>query len=142
LPKRVGFLHQLVDYLAGYKLIYFHRTLLGLYLAERILVDDLSVDRIVHELPCELDPFVDRRRGHSAVVTTEDTRDSYELTTESMHTALRLARVCPREIIASVNLSAAVPHSDPGQLMLVYSPVRNSATTRPSLRSCNLLPLT
>ena len=35
-----------------------------LYLEEWALVDDLPIDRIVHELPCELDPFVDRRRSH------------------------------------------------------------------------------
>ena len=48
----------------GHELIDLHRTLLGLYFAERVFIDDLPVDRIVHELPCELDPFVDRRRGH------------------------------------------------------------------------------
>jgi hypothetical protein len=37
---------------------------LGLYLKEWILVDDLPIDRIVHELPRELDPFVDRCRSH------------------------------------------------------------------------------
>ena len=31
---------------------------------ERVFVDDLPVDRIVHELASELDPFMDRRRGH------------------------------------------------------------------------------
>ena len=48
----------------GHELVDLHRTLLGLYFAERVFIDDLPVDRIVHELPCELDPFVDRRRGH------------------------------------------------------------------------------
>jgi len=37
---------------------------LRLYLAERVFVDDLPVDCIVHELASELDPFVDRRRCH------------------------------------------------------------------------------
>jgi len=36
---------------------------LGLYLKEWVLIDDLPIDRIVRELPGELDPFVDRRRG-------------------------------------------------------------------------------
>ena len=31
---------------------------------EWVLVDDLPIDRIMHELPCELDPLVDRRGGH------------------------------------------------------------------------------
>ncbi len=48
----------------GHELVDLHRTLLRFYFAERIFVDDLPVDCIVHELPCELDPFVDRRRGH------------------------------------------------------------------------------
>ena len=30
---------------------------------EWVLLDDLPIDRIVHELPCALDPFVDRRRS-------------------------------------------------------------------------------
>jgi hypothetical protein len=47
----------------GHELIDLHRTLLRFYFAERIFVDDLPIDRVVHELPCELDPFVDRRRG-------------------------------------------------------------------------------
>ncbi len=34
-----------------------------LYLAKRVLFDDLPIDRTVYELPRELDPFVDRRRG-------------------------------------------------------------------------------
>ena len=33
-------------------------------LGKGVLVDDLPIDRIVHELPSELDPFMDRRRGH------------------------------------------------------------------------------
>ena len=64
LPNRVGLLHQLVDDFAGYKRVDLHRTLLRLYLAEWILINDLPVDRIVHELASELDPFVDRGRGH------------------------------------------------------------------------------
>jgi hypothetical protein len=64
LPNRVGLLHPLVDYFAGHELVDLHRAHLRLYLAERILVDDLPVDRIMHELACELDPFVDRPRGH------------------------------------------------------------------------------
>ena len=59
-----GLLHQLVDDFAGYKRVDLHRTLLRLYLAEWILINDLPVDRIVHELASELDPFVDRGRGH------------------------------------------------------------------------------
>jgi hypothetical protein len=30
---------------------------------EWVLVDDLPIDRIVHELTCALDPLVDRRRS-------------------------------------------------------------------------------
>jgi hypothetical protein len=30
---------------------------------EWVLLDDLPIDRIVHELPCALDPLVDRRRS-------------------------------------------------------------------------------
>ena len=48
----------------GHELVDLHRTLLRLYFAERVFIDDLPVDRIVHELPSELDPSVDRRRGH------------------------------------------------------------------------------
>ena len=64
LPNGVGLLHQLVYHFAGYELVDLHRTLLRLYFAERVFIDDLPVDRIVHELPSEFDPFVDRRRGH------------------------------------------------------------------------------
>ncbi len=64
LPNWIGLLHQLVDHFAGYKLVDLHRTFLRLYFAERILIDDLPVDGIVHELASELDPFVERRRGH------------------------------------------------------------------------------
>ena len=63
-PDRICFLHQFVDHFAGYKLVDFHRALLGLYLEEWVLVDDHPVNRIVHELPREWDPLVDRRRGH------------------------------------------------------------------------------
>jgi hypothetical protein len=48
----------------GYELVDLHRTLLGLYLKEWVLFDDLPIDCIVHELPSELDPSVDRGRGH------------------------------------------------------------------------------
>ena len=34
------------------------------HLPDRIGLLHQLVDRIVHELPCELDLFVDRRRGH------------------------------------------------------------------------------
>ena len=61
LPNWIGLLHQFIDHFAGYKLVDLHRAFLRLYFAERILVDDLLVNRIVHELPSELDPFVDRR---------------------------------------------------------------------------------
>ena len=64
MPNWICFLHQFVDHFAGYKLVDLHRALLGLYRKEWVLVDDLPVNRIVHELPGELDPFVDRRRGH------------------------------------------------------------------------------
>ena len=64
LPNRVGLLHQLVDHFAWHKLVDLHRAFLRLHFAERILVDDFPVDCIVHELPCELDPFVERRRSH------------------------------------------------------------------------------
>ena len=64
MPNGVGLLHQIVDDFAGYELVDLHRTLLRLYFAERVFIDDLPVDRIVHELACELDPFMDRRRGH------------------------------------------------------------------------------
>jgi hypothetical protein len=47
----------------GYELVDLHRTLLGLYFAERVFIDDLRVDCIVHELPSELDPSVDRGRS-------------------------------------------------------------------------------
>ena len=47
----------------GYELVDLHRTLLRLYFAERVFIDDLPVNRIVHELPRKLNPFVDRRRG-------------------------------------------------------------------------------
>jgi hypothetical protein len=39
---------------------------LGLYLKERVLFDDFPIDRVVPELPAELDPFVDCCRGHSS----------------------------------------------------------------------------
>jgi hypothetical protein len=64
LPNGVGFFHQLVDHFARYELVDLHRTLLCLYFAERVFIDDLPVNRIVHELASELDPFVDRGRGH------------------------------------------------------------------------------
>ncbi len=37
---------------------------LRLYLEEWVFLDDLPVDRVVYELPGELDPLMDRRRGH------------------------------------------------------------------------------
>jgi hypothetical protein len=52
-----------------HKLIDLHRALLGLYVEEWVLVDDLPIDRVVHELPRELDPLVDRRRGHPSGIT-------------------------------------------------------------------------
>ncbi len=64
LPDGVCLLHQLVDHFAGYKLVDFDGASLRSNLAEWVLIDDLPIDRIVHELPRELDPFVDRRRGH------------------------------------------------------------------------------
>ena len=66
MPNGVGLLHQLVDHFAGDKLVDLHGALLRLYFAERFFVDDLPVDGIVHELASELDPFVDRRRGHTS----------------------------------------------------------------------------
>ena len=47
----------------GHELVDLHRTLLRLYFAERVFIDDLPVDCIVHELPSELDPSVDRGRS-------------------------------------------------------------------------------
>jgi len=44
LPNGIGLFHQLVDHFAGDKLVDLHRALLRLYFAERILIDDLSVD--------------------------------------------------------------------------------------------------
>ena len=35
---------------------------------EWVLLDDLPIDRIVHELPCALDPFVDRRSDPLRIV--------------------------------------------------------------------------
>ena len=64
LPDRIGLLHQLVDHFPGYERVDLHRAPLGLYLKEWVRFDDLPIDRIVHELPRKLDPFVDRRRGH------------------------------------------------------------------------------
>ena len=64
LPDRICFLHQFVDHFARYELVDFDGASLRSNLRKRILIDDLPIDRIVHELPCELDPFVDRRRGH------------------------------------------------------------------------------
>jgi hypothetical protein len=43
---------------------------LGLYFAERVFIDDLPVDRIVHELPRELDPSVDRGSVQSGTDTS------------------------------------------------------------------------
>ena len=64
LPDGVCLLHQLVDHFAGYKLVDFDGASLRSNLAEWVLVDDLPVDGVVHELPRELDPFMDRRCGH------------------------------------------------------------------------------
>ena len=64
MPNWVGLLHQLPDHFARYKLIDFDGASLRSNLAEWVLVDDLPVDGIVHELPGELDPFVDRCRSH------------------------------------------------------------------------------
>ena len=66
LPDGVCLLHQLVDHFAGYKLVDFDSASLRSNLGKRVLVDDLPIDRIVHELPRELDPFVDCRRGHAS----------------------------------------------------------------------------
>jgi hypothetical protein len=68
-PNWICFLHQFVDHFAWDKLVDLHRALLGLYLEEWVLVDDLPIDRVVHELPRELDPLVDRRRGHPSGIT-------------------------------------------------------------------------
>ena len=54
----------------GHELVDLHRTLLGLYFAERVFIDDLRVDCIVHELPRKLDPSVDRGRGQSGTDTS------------------------------------------------------------------------
>jgi hypothetical protein len=54
----------------GHKLVDLDRTLLGLYFTERVFIDDLSVDRIVHELPSELDPSVDRGSVQSGTDTS------------------------------------------------------------------------
>ena len=64
MPNWVGLLHQLVDHFARYKLVDFDSASLRSNFTKRILVDDLPIDRIVHELPGELDPLVDRRCGH------------------------------------------------------------------------------
>ena len=64
LPNRVCLLHQLVDHLPRYKLVDLDGAPLRSNLGKRVLIDDLPIDRIVHELPSELDPFVDRRGGH------------------------------------------------------------------------------
>ena len=64
LPDRISLFHQLVDDFPWHKLVDSHRALLRFYFEQRIFVDYLPVDRIVHELASELDPFVDRRRSH------------------------------------------------------------------------------
>jgi hypothetical protein len=64
LQNWVGLLHQLVDDFPRDELIDLNGASLRSNLAEWILVDDLPIDGIVHELSRELDPFVDRRRGH------------------------------------------------------------------------------
>ena len=63
-PNWVGLLHQLVDDFPRDELVDFDGASLRSNLGKRILVDDLPIDGIVHELPRELDPFVDRRSGH------------------------------------------------------------------------------
>ena len=64
MPDGVGLLHQLVDHFARDELVDLDGASLRSNLGKRILVDDLPIDRIVHELPRELDPFMDRRRSH------------------------------------------------------------------------------
>lgn len=69
MPDGVGLLHQLVDHFARDELVDLNGAPLRSNLAEWVLVDDLPIDRIVHELPRELDPLVDRRRGHPSGTT-------------------------------------------------------------------------
>jgi len=63
-PDRISLFHQLVDDFPWHKLVDSHRALLRFYFEQRVFVDYLPVDRIVHELASELDPLVDRGRGH------------------------------------------------------------------------------
>jgi len=65
-PNGVCLLHQFVDDFPRDKLVDLDGASLRSNLSEWVLVDDLPIDRIVHELPRELDPLVDRRRGHSS----------------------------------------------------------------------------
>ncbi len=68
-PNWVCFPHQLIDDFSWHKLVDFDGASLRSNLGKRVLVDDLPIDGIVHELPRELDPFVDRRRGHPSGIT-------------------------------------------------------------------------
>jgi hypothetical protein len=54
-----------VDHFAWDKLVDLDGASLRSNLRKRVLIDDLPIDRVVHELPRELDPLVDRRRSHS-----------------------------------------------------------------------------
>jgi len=65
-PNWICFLHQFVDDFPWHELVDLDGASLRSNLSEWVLVDDLPIDRIVHELPRELDPLVDRRRGHSS----------------------------------------------------------------------------
>ncbi|MFN6414090.1 MAG: hypothetical protein ACK41S_19200 [Planctomycetota bacterium] len=56
-PDRICFLHQFVDHFAGYKLVDLDGASLRSNLGKRVLIDDLPIDRLVHELLRELDPF-------------------------------------------------------------------------------------
>ncbi len=67
LQNWVCLLHQLVDDFPRDELVDLNGASLRSNLAEWILVDDPPVDGIVHKLPRELDPLVDRRRGHPLV---------------------------------------------------------------------------
>ena len=64
MPNWVCLFHQLVDDFPRDELVDFDGTSLRSNLRKRILIDDLPIDRVVHELPRELDPLVDRRRSH------------------------------------------------------------------------------
>ena len=59
LPNWVGLLHQLVDHFPRDELVDFDGASLRSNLGKWVLVDDLPIVRVVHELPRELDPLAD-----------------------------------------------------------------------------------